>query len=73
MGRFTPAQRTIRSMLTVITITRTSDHGRVEPPITIPGMRTMLHNCEINTFEVGLTRQAGLRWIVLMSLSALSI
>jgi hypothetical protein len=29
-------------MLTVITITRTGDHDRVESPITIPGMRTVM-------------------------------
>jgi hypothetical protein len=40
-GPLHSAQRTARSTLTVITITGMSDHDRVEPPITIPGMRNM--------------------------------
>ena len=35
--------------------------------------RPMLHNSEINTFEVQLTRQARISSFVLMSLSALAL
>jgi hypothetical protein len=60
-GPLHSAQRTARSTLTVITITGMSDHDRVEPPITIPGMRSQPRRVLIHYFTQA-HREASTFW-----------